>query len=81
MYILYLQYRIRATYPLEGILSTLMTLFAKRFWNAIPVVWIFVPNHVFIFDHSFTKFAREALFMQCFALLWSNSRISEKVQN
>ena len=86
-YNLFLQYRIRATYPLEGILSTLMTLFTKRFWNAIPVVWIFVSNHVFTFDNFCTKVACEALFMQCLALSWSNSgtfsgpKFEKKMQN
>ena len=58
-----------------------MTLFTKCFWNAILVVWIFVPNHIFTFDRSFTKVACEALFMQCLALSWSRNGTCSAVQN
>ena len=63
--------KIPTTYPLEGVLSTLITLLSKSFWNTIFMVWAFVSDHIFTLDHLFAKSACETIFVQGLALSWS----------
>ena len=66
--------QIPTTYPLEGIFSTLITLFPKGCWNTIFMVWALVSDHIFTLDPPFTKSACETVFVQGLALSWSEFR-------